>query len=77
MERIGDIFFQISKTIERKIEDKVWFNQQQRNRLSEMFDLIDEAFTIMINNLDADHYDKVSKIRHWKWRIESMNIEIL
>lgn len=61
MERIGDIFFQISKTLERKIDDQIWFNQQQRDRLNEMFDLIDEAFMIMTTNLDADHYDKVSK----------------
>jgi phosphate:Na+ symporter len=61
MERIGDVFFQISKTLERKIDDQIWFNQHQRDRLNEMFDLIDEAFNIMMNNLDADHYDKVSK----------------
>ena len=61
LERIGDIFFQISKTLERKIDDNIWFNQQQRDRLNELFDLIDEGFVIMTNNLDADHYDKVSK----------------
>jgi len=47
--------------LEGKIDDNIWFNQQQRDRLNEMFDLIDEAFIIMIANLDADHYDRVSK----------------
>jgi phosphate:Na+ symporter len=61
LERIGDIFFQMSKTIERKIEDKIWFNQHQRDRLIEMFDLVNQALEIMQNNLNAEHYDKVSK----------------
>lgn len=54
LERIGDIFFQISKTLERKSEEKIWFNPQQRNNLGEMFDLVDEAFNIMVENLNAD-----------------------
>lgn len=54
LERIGDIFFQISKTLERKSEEKIWFNPQQRNNLGEMFDLVDEAFSIMVENLNAD-----------------------
>ena len=63
MERIGDIFFQISKTMERKIDDKIWFNQHQRDRLEQMFDLVDEAFAEMTKNLEAPHYDKVSKAK--------------
>jgi phosphate:Na+ symporter len=61
MERIGDDFYQISKTIERKFEEKIWFTQHQRNRLREMFDLVDEAFKAMIENLENPHYDKVYK----------------
>ncbi len=61
MERIGDDFYQISKTIERKFEEKIWFTQHQRIRLTEMFDLIDEAFKTMIENLSNPHYDNVYK----------------
>lgn len=54
LERIGDIFYQISKAIERKDEHKIWFIPEQRDSLMEMFTLVDDAFTIMIENLNAD-----------------------
>lgn len=59
LERIGDIFYQMSKTIERKEEEKVWFNPDQRNELKKMFELIDKSLDIMGQNLDA-HYGGVS-----------------
>lgn len=59
LERIGDIYFQMSKTIERKEEEKSWFTPEQRNSLLEMFDIVDQAFLIMCDNLNA-HQDKVS-----------------
>ncbi len=55
LERIGDIFYQISKTIERKDEQKIYFLPEQRNSLGEMFNLVDDAFKIMIDNLIAHH----------------------
>lgn len=59
LERIGDIFYQMSKTIERKTSEKLWFTPEQRNNLSQQFDLVDEALEIMCENLVA-HHDKVS-----------------
>jgi phosphate:Na+ symporter len=55
LERIGDIFYQMSKSFEAKDEQKIWFTQEQRNSLTELFDLIDDAFSIMIRNLNAHH----------------------
>ncbi len=68
LERIGDLFYQISKIIEKKNEDKICFTSLQKERLSEMFDLIDDAFMVMNKNLIA-HYETVkineaSKIEH-------------
>jgi phosphate:Na+ symporter len=54
LERIGDIFFQMSKAIERKDLEKVYFLPEQRTNLLEMFKLIDNAFDVMIKNLKAD-----------------------
>ncbi|MGB1102436.1 MAG: Na/Pi cotransporter family protein [Crocinitomicaceae bacterium] len=54
LERIGDVFYQMSKAIERKEEHKIWFIPEQRTSLMEMFTLVDKAFTIMIDNLNAD-----------------------
>jgi len=59
LERVGDIFYQVSKNIERKLESKAWFTPEQRKNLMDMLDLLDEAFNVMIENLNSD-YDKVS-----------------
>lgn len=54
LERIGDIYYQMSKNIERKIEQKLWFTQEQRDNLKMMFDHLDEAFKIMVKNLNVE-----------------------
>lgn len=54
LERIGDIFFQMSKSIERKDSDRIWFTPDQRNNLITLFDLIDDAFTVMNENLEKE-----------------------
>lgn len=47
LERIGDIFYQVSKMLEEKEEQDITFSAQQTQRLGEMFALIDEAFEVM------------------------------
>lgn len=54
LERIGDIFFQMSKSVERKESDRIWFTPDQRNNLLSMFDLIDDAFAVMNENLEKE-----------------------
>ncbi len=60
LERIGDNYLQISKNIKRKTENKIWFNQVQREKMLYLFDLIDEAFALMITNLSKDSYSNIS-----------------
>jgi phosphate:Na+ symporter len=55
LERIGDVFYQMSKGIERKDELKIWFTPEQRKNLFALFDLVDEAFVIMVANLKEHH----------------------
>lgn len=55
LERIGDIFYQMSKTLERKDERKIYFTPEQRNGLNNMLKLVDEAFEIMNKNLNANN----------------------
>lgn len=59
LERIGDIYYQMSKGIERKIEQKVWFTPDQRNNILEMFEMVEAALNTMNGNL-ADSYSSVS-----------------
>ncbi|RLD25169.1 MAG: Na/Pi cotransporter family protein, partial [Bacteroidetes bacterium] len=59
MERIGDIFYQISLTIERQLESEQWFSEEQINNLLKIYGLLDEALHIMRSNLNSE-YSKVT-----------------
>lgn len=59
MERIGDIFYQISLSIERQLESEQWFSEEQIENLLRIYDLLDEALNIMRKNLNSD-YSKVT-----------------
>ncbi|MBK8498818.1 MAG: Na/Pi cotransporter family protein [Flavobacteriales bacterium] len=54
LERVGDIFFQMSKSMERKLDERLWFTPEQRQYLMGMLDLLDQAFAVMHANLEAD-----------------------
>lgn len=55
LERIGDIFYQISKSLERKDNEKIYFTPEQRNGLNKMIKAIDDAFLVMNENLASDY----------------------
>ncbi|UTW64395.1 Na/Pi cotransporter family protein [bacterium SCSIO 12741] len=55
IERQGDIIYQMSKTMERKMESKVWFTPKQRDSINAMFDKVDEALECMNKNLDGPY----------------------
>jgi phosphate:Na+ symporter len=55
LERIGDICFQMAKTMENKLDDKTWFTPEQRNNLMAYYILIEEAFELMIENLKSEY----------------------
>lgn len=57
LERIGDVFYQMSITLQRKEKEKIWFSPEQRQNLQKMLLLIDEAFEIMVANLNASSED--------------------
>ena len=59
LERMGDIYYQMSKGIERKNEEKVYFTPEQREKVLNMFDLVDDALQNMNKNLSGD-YENVS-----------------
>ncbi len=58
LERMGDIYYQMSKGIERKNEDKVYFTPEQRERILNMFELVEKALKNMNNNL-AGYYSEI------------------
>ncbi len=60
LERIGDIYYQMSKTIEQKMENKDELLPEQNENLNTMIELVDKAFAEMISNLSTPSYDNVS-----------------
>jgi phosphate:Na+ symporter len=59
LESAGDRFYQISQQISKKNRKDIIFTHEQNEQLKKMFDLVDEALTIMVDNLDKE-YTKVS-----------------
>ena len=58
LERIADIFYQMSLLVERKHNADVWFADPHVDQLNNMFELLDKALAVMTKNLNAD-YSKV------------------
>ena len=58
LERIGDLFYQMSLAIEHKNESESWFTDDQVKNLLNMLSKLDEAFLIMNSNLSME-YGKV------------------
>ncbi|GAB4375232.1 MAG: Na/Pi cotransporter family protein [Salibacteraceae bacterium] len=57
LEQVGDVFFQISRTFERKFQSKAWFTLEQRNGLLEMIRQLEEIFDNLIENLENRYED--------------------
>ena len=60
MERIGDIFYQLAKTIEKKMNRKIYFTPDQRNQLNDLIEIVSRAFDEMNHNLNLTSYDAAS-----------------
>lgn len=54
LERMGDIYYQMSKAVERKIEAKVWFTPEQRKNILDIFEMIEQSLTNMNENLNKN-----------------------
>jgi len=63
LERIADIYFQISKTIQTKNEERIYFLPHQRENLNRLSDKLDAALKEMESNLKMPNYDNISKIK--------------
>jgi len=83
LERIGDIFFQVGKTLEKKDNDKIYFTPEQRKGLNRMLDAVGEAFDVMNDNLNAEYgtvtmeraHDKERKINHLRDELRQAHLE--
>lgn len=86
LERIGDIYFQIAKTLEQKTEAHNTLLPEQLNGLNEIIELVDQAFKEMNQNLSVTDYSSVEKtqakvledqINNLKNQLRSKNLDRL
>ncbi len=83
LERIGDVYLQMSKTVQQKIEYYAFFTPDQRTNLNEMIYIVDEAFKIMLQNLEDDYKsvdksiasDLETKINKKRNKLQAHNLE--
>lgn len=61
MESIGDIAYQMSKNIESKLKSKIWFSQEQRDSLKNLYNALDDAFENMNKNLGMESAEVTMK----------------
>lgn len=47
METIGDIYYQMSRTVQQKIEKRIWFDESHRKDLRELRDMVFESMDLM------------------------------
>ncbi len=57
LERIGDIYYQIAKSFEKKEQENVWFSPEQRDGVNNLLSKIEVAFKIMNTNLNSTYGD--------------------
>lgn len=57
LERIGDIFFQMSKDVERSIKNDNHFKEKQIENILGMMDLVDQAIDIMLANMQSNEQE--------------------
>jgi phosphate:Na+ symporter len=53
LERIADVFYSMSKQLEQKNLDQIWFSPDQRDRLLKLLALVESSMVIMQKNLNA------------------------
>jgi len=67
LESIADVCYKMSRVIDNKNKQKAWFTQGQRDRLFEMFELVEAALNQMVENIrkfDQQKFSNAEEIEH-------------
>jgi len=77
LERIGDLYYQMSLAIQRLNEKRFELEPKQIAGLQEMFKVVDKAFQVMNENLEADYSEvSLSEARELEKRINAKRDEL-
>ena len=77
LERMADIYYQIAKTTARKRRNKIWFTPDQRERIIEIYNLMEEILETMCLNLEMRYSEvELSKAKSLEKNLNKMRKEI-
>lgn len=77
LENIADMCFQMSLTILRKNETAAWFTPNLRRSLDQLMNLIEEAFVMMNENLNANFgQTKLDQIKNTEQEINTLRNDL-
>lgn len=72
-EKIGDLCYQLSIVIARKNNERAWFNENQRQRIKELVNILNESFDVMYENIkNSDEITNINKSIELEKQINDM-----
>jgi len=77
LERIGDLFYQMSLSVQRQNDSVYDLGKSQMEGLQEMFRLVDKAFDVMKKNLNSNYSDvSINEAKDIERRINAQRDEL-
>lgn len=76
IELIGDGNLELAKILKAKKEKNLWFNQELRDRLGGLFDLVEQALYVMITNLENPTAEGVDRSRGIEQQINLLSAQL-
>ena len=75
LESIGDIYYSISKLIERKAEKRIYFVPIQRNNILQMIDKLEELFNFLLKYIEETNQKSSALIDSEKTKLKKLHYE--
>lgn len=83
IESVSDSNYNLAKTMRRKRKANIWFNQEVRDNLNYMFQLVDEAYMVMLENLEGSYgsinlgpaYEAEEKINQFRNKLRKQHLK--
>lgn len=76
VELIGDGNLELAKILRAKKEKNLWFNQELRDKLGGLFDLVEQALYVMITNLENPTAEGVERSRGIEEQINLLSAQL-
>lgn len=76
IELIGDGNLELAKILKAKKEKNLWFNQELRDKLGGLFDLVEQALYVMVTNLENPTAEGVERSRGIEQQINLVSAQL-